>query len=186
MAKCEPLRTPLRGQNWKRDQTPLLGRTEEREISLTVLDPGDVSTLRLHRSSFSGITLSAMEGHTLILNAPWREHGLKRVCFRCHGCHNLAGPKYLTKLGNPKVASPKMRRSGADLEQCPKFSCRRLSTFLPATAGLRLSATHFHASKPRRVTLTGPRAAPRPAGWRFAIGGARTSPERPKPFLRLP
>jgi hypothetical protein len=61
---------------------PCSARTEEREISLTVLDPGDVSTLRLHRSSFSGITLSAMEGHTLILNAPWREHGLKRGVFQ--------------------------------------------------------------------------------------------------------
>jgi hypothetical protein len=59
---------------------PCSARTEEREISLTV--PGDVSTLRLHRSSLSGITLSATKGHTLFLNTPWREHDCLEVCFR--------------------------------------------------------------------------------------------------------
>ena len=30
--------------------------------------------VRLRRSSFNGITLSATKGHTLFLNAPWTEH----------------------------------------------------------------------------------------------------------------
>jgi hypothetical protein len=78
---------------------PCSARTEEREISRTVR--GDVSIVRLHRSSFNGITLSATKGHTLLLNAPWTEHDCGEVCFK----------EYLTKVGNPKVASPKMRRA---------------------------------------------------------------------------
>ena len=47
---------------------PCSARTEEREISRTVR--GDVSTLRLHRSSSSGITHSATKGHTFFLIGP--------------------------------------------------------------------------------------------------------------------
>ena len=61
---------------------PCSARTEEREISRTVR--GDVSTLRLHRSSFSGITRSATKGHTLFLNMPWTEHDCREACFRCN------------------------------------------------------------------------------------------------------
>ena len=73
MAKCEPLHALLsKGRSGNAIRRPCSARTEEREISRTVR--GDVSIVRLHRSSFSGITLSATKGHTLFLNTPGREH----------------------------------------------------------------------------------------------------------------
>jgi hypothetical protein len=83
---------------------PCSTRIEGREISRRVR--GDGSTLRLHRSSFDGITLSATKGHTLFLKAPWQITIVRRRASEA----TVLLSKYLTRVGNPKVASPKMRR----------------------------------------------------------------------------
>ena len=80
IAKCEPLHTPRRGQNWKCDQNPLL-REDRRTRNLSN------SARRCEHSAtpskfFQGITLSVTIGHTLFLNAPWTEHDCGEMCFR--------------------------------------------------------------------------------------------------------
>jgi hypothetical protein len=85
----ERLPTLLRGQNWKRDSTPLL--SDNRRTRNLWTARGDVSIVRPRRSYFNAITLSATKGHTLFLNAPWTEHDCGEVRFRC----NSSSVKYL-------------------------------------------------------------------------------------------
>ena len=68
------------GQFGNAIRRPCSAKIEEREISRTVR--GDVSIVRLHRSSLNGITHSATKGHTLFLKAPWTDHDCREVCFR--------------------------------------------------------------------------------------------------------
>src|SRR4029077_11850196 len=65
-----------------RDRSAASGSTLE-PLRTSLLLPS-YPALRLHRSSFSVITLSATKGHTLFLNAPWTEHDCRGTCFRCN------------------------------------------------------------------------------------------------------
>jgi hypothetical protein len=58
---------------------PCPAKIEEREISRTVR--GDVSMVRLHRSSLNGIAHLARKGHILVLKVTWTTHECREVCF---------------------------------------------------------------------------------------------------------
>jgi hypothetical protein len=123
-------------------------RIEDREISRTAR--GDVSIVRLHRSSFSRITLSATKGHTLFLNAPWTEHDCREACFIRHshssyntlrdrqskGCisKNEARRQIAARSsrGQPKKAwsaSAKRARSDARAAHWPRIARRMALSF---------------------------------------------------------
>ena len=106
--------------------------------------------MQLHRSSFRGITLSATNGHTLLINAPWTEHDCREVRFK----------EYLPKVGNPKVASPKMRRIGGDLERVPNL--RAANVDIPPgdrRAALERNAFPRQLGEARRTTPSSRRRA---------------------------
>ena len=75
--------------------------TEEREISRTVR--GDVSTVRLHRSSFSEITRLATKGHILFSNVPGRERPSMQRVPKMPQLQQSYWHEYLTKSGNPRA-----------------------------------------------------------------------------------
>ena len=96
---------------------PCSARTEEREISRTVRD---VSTLRLHRSSSSGITHSATKDHIFFLIRPGKNTIRRKQCFRCHSLHNLTDANTLRNsaiqrlhLQNDGARSPSAKRRPA-------------------------------------------------------------------------
>jgi lactate/malate dehydrogenase, alpha/beta C-terminal domain len=122
-----------------------------------------VSTLRLHRDSFSGITLPATKGHTFFLNTPWTEHDPREVCFRYHSYHNLFWPEYLTKVGNPKVSCPKNEaRQRAASQSVPGVPDGYLVTLIRTTDAVYDTVDHDPAGQrftSSYMTLRLPRSA---------------------------
>jgi hypothetical protein len=149
MARSERIdATLLKGPVWKRDQTPLLGKNRRtRNLSNGAQR---CEHLRLHRSSFSGITLFATKGRTLFLNTPWTEHDFGEVCLRRNS--PLVKIPYESRQSNACISKNEARGRIAARSPCVRMPALR------AAFGQKTAATGLLGSPTGRATKASPRA----------------------------
>jgi hypothetical protein len=173
MAKCEPLHTPRRGQNWKCDQTPLLRKNRRtRNLSNSARRCEHAAT---PSSSFNGITYSATKGHTLFLKAPLTAHDCRGACFRCNsslvripyesrqskGCmsRNMARRRSCRQPTRLRRLRPFSSASGLVSSACSTSSTwSAISTGMPAAGSGRASASKSAGSRSGQRAITRRRA----------------------------
>ena len=118
MAKRELLQAPRKGQNCKCDRTPLL-RKNRRTRNLSN------SARRCEHSAppskfFQRNYSFRHERPHFFLNTPGKEHNSTEAVLQMPQFAQSYRREYLTKLGNPKVASPKRWRSQSVCQTPPR------------------------------------------------------------------
>jgi hypothetical protein len=171
-----------RDKSPRRTLMPCAGSLGGERLDLT-LEPLRTSPLpsypclRLHRCSFSEITLCARKGHTLFLNAPWIEHDCREACFRCdsllvkipcesrqsEGCISKKEARRRTAARNSMWQTKnhgrrlRERRIGVELRRAAKLGVGRFGGDVPsARQAARATATTIAAAANSRQRATRP------------------------------
>jgi hypothetical protein len=129
---------------------------------------------KLHRRSFSGITLSATKGHTLFLNTPWTEHDCSEPWFRRNS--SFINIPYESQQSKGCISKNEARRPTAARSRCgkPKKGMGGVADKRPIGGELR------SAAKPEARDSGADAASARQTAWSAAamIAAASNSRQR--------